>query len=201
MAGATTPKGVARREEILAAALPLFLERGVAGVTLDEIREKSGASTGSIYHLFGGKQSIAAAVYVESLVMYQREFVEALWENEGAEEGIREVVRFHLTWCRAHPDLARFLFTIRDPDVVAAAQEQMEPENERFLSSVQSWWRLQAHHGALRRMTPQQSYAVWIGPVMELVRNWLTRGGDPPTEEDAEALGAAAWRAVGSQPS
>ncbi len=197
MTGATTPKGTARRQEILAAALPLFLERGVAGVTLDQIREKSGASTGSIYHLFGGKQSIAAAVYVDSLTSYQREFVEALWENEGAEEGIRSVVRFHIDWCRSHRDLARFLFTLREPDVVAAAQEQMEAENERFLSDVESWWRLHSHHGALLRMTPQQSYALWIGPAMELVRNWLARGGEAPTKDDAEVLAAGAWRAVG----
>jgi AcrR family transcriptional regulator len=198
MTGATTRKGAARREEILAAALPLFLEGGVAGVTLDQIRDRSGASTGSIYHLFGGKHAIAAAVYVDSLTSYQRDFVDALWKDEGAEEGIRAVVRFHLDWCRANPDLARFLFTLREPEVVAAAQAQMEAENERFLSSVQSWWRLHAHHGALLRLTPEQSYAIWIGPAMELVRNWLIRGGRPPTKQDGEVLATAAWRAVGA---
>ena len=177
MAGATTPRGTARRQEILDAALPLFLERGVAGVTLDQIRQESGASTGSIYHLFGNKQSIAAAVYVDSLTRYQQEFVDALWKDEGAEEGIRSVVRFHLRWCRAHPDLARFLFTIRDPDVLTAAQGQMEEENERFMSAVQSWWRLHAHHGALRRMTPEQSYSVWIGPAMESSATGSHAGG------------------------
>ena len=32
---------------------------------------------------------------------------------------------------------------------------------------------------------------------MELVRNWLTRGGNAPTKNDAEVLAAAAWRALG----
>ncbi len=199
MAETSTARGEARRREILAAALPLFLERGIAAVTLEQIREASGASTGSIYHLFGGKESIAAAVYVDSLTAYQREFLEALREDEGAEESVRSVVRFHLDWCRSHPDLARFLFTMHDPDVLAAAREGMEPENQRFYADVQSWWRVHAHHGALRRMTPAQSYALWIGPAMELVRSWLARGGDPPTDEDAEALSAAAWRALGAE--
>jgi AcrR family transcriptional regulator len=199
MAEASTARGEARRQEILAGALPLFLERGVAGVTLEQIRRASGASTGSIYHLFGSKESIAAAVYVDSLASYQGAFLDALWEDEGAEEGIRSVVRFHLDWCRSHPDLARFLFTIREPGVVTAARERMEPENQRFISDVGSWWRVHAHHGALRRMTPEQSYALWIGPAMELVRNWLTRGADPPTDEDAEVLSAAAWRALGNE--
>jgi len=197
MAETSTSRGDVRRREILDAALPLFLEHGVAGLTLEQIRKASGASTGSIYHLFGSKESIAAAVYVDSLAGYQREFLEALWEDEGAEAGIRSVVRFHLDWSREHPDLARFLFTMDDPDVLAAAREGLEPENRRFYSDVQAWWRVHAHHGALRRVTPEQSYALWIGPAMELVRNWLTRGGNPPTDEDVEVLSAAAWRALG----
>ena len=198
MAETSTARGEARRREILDAALPLFLERGVAAVRLEEIREASGASTGSIYHLFGNKESIAAAVYVDSLAAYQGEFLAALWKDEGAEEGIRSVVRFHLDWCHSHPDRARFLFALDDPDVLAAARSGMEPINQRFFSDLQSWWRVHAHHRALRRLTPAQSYALWIGPAMELVRNWLTRGGDEPSDEDAEVLSAAAWRALGT---
>jgi AcrR family transcriptional regulator len=198
MTHARTERGEARRREVVNAALPLFLERGVAGVTLEEIRRGSGASIGSIYHLFGGKEAIAAAVYVESLTAYQREFVETLEAHEGAEEGIRSVVRFHIEWCRAHPDRARFLFALREPEVLVAAREQMEQENRVFYAAVQSWWRAHAHHGALRRMTREQSYALWIGPAMELVRTWLTRGGEPPSAEDTEVLAAAAWRALGN---
>jgi AcrR family transcriptional regulator len=200
MAETSTARGDARRREILAAALPLFLEHGVAGAKLEQIRRASGASTGSIYHLFGGKEAIAAAVYVDSLAKYQGQFLEALWEDEGAEAGIRAVVRFHLVWCRSHPDHARFLFTTDDPEVLAQARESMGPVNERFYSDVQSWWRVHAHHGALRRVTPAQSYSLWVGPAMELVRTWLTRGGDPPSDDDVEVLGAAAWRALGTQP-
>jgi AcrR family transcriptional regulator len=191
-----TTRGTARRRQILDAALPLFLRHGIAGTTLEQIRRASGASTGSIYHLFGSKQSIAAAVYVDALTRYHEQFLSALWADERAQAGIRAVVRFHLRWCRENAEIARFLFTVREPEVLATAAERLGPENERFLKNVGSWWRLQAHHGALRRMTPEQSYALWIGPAMELVRNWLTRGGDPPSDEDAEVLSAAAWRAL-----
>src|SRR5262249_11715809 len=163
------------RQQILDAALRLFLSQGVAATTLDQIRRYSGASNGSIYHLFGGKESIAATVYVNALTTYHREFLEALRRNEGADESIRDVVRFHIDWCKTHPDTARFLFTVREPRLLAQAQKQLQPENERFLDTIGSWWRLHAHHGALRRLTRAQSYALWIGPAMELVRNWLAR--------------------------
>ncbi|HTO27428.1 MAG TPA: TetR family transcriptional regulator, partial [Devosia sp.] len=43
-----------RRRQILDAALSAFLERGYAATSIADIRARSGASTGSIYHFFAG---------------------------------------------------------------------------------------------------------------------------------------------------
>ena len=53
-----------RRRTILAAALACFAEHGYEATTLGQIRERSGASVGSIYHLFASKEEIAGAVSV-----------------------------------------------------------------------------------------------------------------------------------------
>ncbi len=50
-----------RRDQILAAALGAFAEKGFAAATIEDVRERSGASTGSIYHHFGDKEGLAAA--------------------------------------------------------------------------------------------------------------------------------------------
>ena len=193
---ATTRRGTARRREILRAALQLFIEQGIAATTVEQIRAESGASTGSIYHLFGGKAAIAGAVYAECLRSYQEAFVEVLDRTEDAENGIKEVVRFQAAWCRRNPLMARFLFTLRDVATIAAAPPDSVAANARFFDAVGSWWRTHAHYGRLRRLTVQQSYALWLGPVMELTRHWLTRGGPEPSEEDLEVLADGAWRAV-----
>jgi AcrR family transcriptional regulator len=44
-----------RKQEILDAALRGFAEKGLAGTTVEEVRRRSGASVGSIYHHFGDK--------------------------------------------------------------------------------------------------------------------------------------------------
>ena len=65
-----------RRRDILQAALELFVRSGVGATTVDDIRERSGASVGSLYHHFpGGKEAIAAALYLDTLADYQDGFL------------------------------------------------------------------------------------------------------------------------------
>ena len=47
------------------AALELFVTKGFLATTMDDVRRRSGASIGSIYHHFGSKEDLAAALYVE----------------------------------------------------------------------------------------------------------------------------------------
>src|SRR5438046_1582005 len=91
-----------RREEILASALRCFGRNGYSNTTIEDIRRASGASIGSLYHHFGGKDRIAAALYVEGLAGYQSAFLAALLPHDDARAGIEAVVRGHLRWVRQH---------------------------------------------------------------------------------------------------
>jgi len=55
-----------RRQAILEAAHSLFLSKGYAAVTVDEIVRASGGSKSAVYKLFGGKKGLLEAV-TESL--------------------------------------------------------------------------------------------------------------------------------------
>ena len=57
-----TEKGRAMRARIVDAAAELIFERGVAEVSLDDIREKSGASKSQLYHYFKDKNDLLRAV-------------------------------------------------------------------------------------------------------------------------------------------
>ena len=52
-----------RRQDILNAALACATEGGVDAVTIDGVRARCGASVGSIYHHFGNKDGIVAALF------------------------------------------------------------------------------------------------------------------------------------------
>jgi len=72
------------RAALVAAARPLFAERGFAAVSTDELARAAGVTRGALYHQFDGKLELFAAVF---------EQVEAeIAERIGAEVAVVEVV-------------------------------------------------------------------------------------------------------------
>jgi AcrR family transcriptional regulator len=58
-----TTKGAATRERIVRTATDLILDRGVGGMTLDEIRAGTATSKSQLFHYFpGGKSDLVAAI-------------------------------------------------------------------------------------------------------------------------------------------
>ena len=58
----------ARPEEITAAALELFVERGYAGTRLEDVATRAGVSKGTVYLYFANKEELFKAVVREGLV-------------------------------------------------------------------------------------------------------------------------------------
>ncbi len=57
--------GERRREAIMEAALGLFIEKGYAAVTVDEIIRRSGGSKSSVYEYFGTKEGLLRAIITQ----------------------------------------------------------------------------------------------------------------------------------------
>src|SRR5579871_1836357 len=56
-----TDRGLATRDRIVAAAAALVAERGVAAISLDDVRAATRTSKSQLYHYFGGKQGLVEA--------------------------------------------------------------------------------------------------------------------------------------------
>ena len=57
-----TAKGRATRERILQAAAELLAEKGAAGMSLDDVRARTGASRSQLYHYFADRDDLVHAV-------------------------------------------------------------------------------------------------------------------------------------------
>jgi TetR/AcrR family transcriptional repressor of nem operon len=57
-----TRKGEQTRERIVGAAAGLIFERGVAGTSIEDVKEAAGVSSSQLYHYFADKQALIHAV-------------------------------------------------------------------------------------------------------------------------------------------
>ena len=184
----------------MAAALELFASRGYAATTIEDVRDASGASTGSIYHHFGSKLSLAAAIFVEGLAAYQKEVLDLLQRHPEAEAGVRALVRHYLDWMCANQSLARFLLASREPDLRGATDEALQELNARFYEETRAWREKQFAAGKLRELPPDVYRSVVLGPAEAYARRWLSGRAETPLAQAADMLAEAAWRAVRATP-
>jgi AcrR family transcriptional regulator len=186
----------ARRAELLEAALRCFVEKGYASATIEEIRLAAGASIGSLYHHFSSKEDLAAALYVEGLADYQAGLMAVLDSHPHAEDGVKAAVGYHVRWTVGHADLARFLFTVREPDVAGPRAEELKALNREFFGTARAWLVPHVESGIIRRLPFDLYYALWIGPAQELARNFVFGRVRTAWRTAAAVLGDAAWRSL-----
>ncbi len=177
-----------RREEILEAALD-SLGAGEEA-TIENVRQRSGASVGSIYHHFGGKDGIEAALYVKILRGYQAGILRALRAATDAEGGVKALVRHHLHWVERNREPARFL--LRGGVAREQSGEELKALNLSLLAAVGDWVEGQTE---IRPMRRELFYFVVLGPAQELCRAWLAGRIQSLRGMDGD-LAEAAWRAV-----
>lgn len=191
------PAPGSRRDAILRAALGCFAAHGVEATTIEMIRAASGASTGSLYHHFGNKERIAAAVYLEGLRRF-RAVQAAYFEAATAlEEGIRALVYAQVDWIAAEPEWARYLFNHRG---VLAQAELDAGQREALRASLEragEWFLARLPAGQRLRWPPEAYVALLVGPVHEYARHWLAGDRELPLTELREFFADAACRAVG----
>lgn len=184
-----------RRDQILEAARACFSEHGYAATTIEQIAARSGASNGSIYHHFGAKDGILAALYTSALASYQDELLALLRRfADDAEAGIRGAVVHHLEWVEAHPEETRTLFEHRAALERTARAGELRDQNRPVLAEVRAWVERHMAAGAIRALPPPAVAAVWFGPAQAVARDWI--GGrlrGRPTAV-ADELAEAAWR-------
>jgi AcrR family transcriptional regulator len=186
----------ARREGILNAALRLFTKKGYADTSIDDLRKASGASVGSIYHHFGDKSGVAAALYIETLRDYQQGVLDLIRQGPNPRDGVEGIVRHHLSWIAHHPDEARFLFGTRAGEVVLAWRKELRAMNRTFFQEVFGWLAEQGEAGGIRKVRRNLYFPLVIGPSQELARQWLDGLVEEPLEDAADVLAEAAWNAL-----
>jgi AcrR family transcriptional regulator len=115
----------ARPQELLAAALDLFVERGYAATRLDDVAARAGVSKGTLYLYFANKEELFKAVVRENLfpvlneaeetidgyechsAALLREFILGWWERVGATK-LSGITKLMMAESGNFPEVAKF---------------------------------------------------------------------------------------------
>ena len=85
--------GSERRAELLAIAAELFATRGFLATTVREIADEAGILSGSLYHHFDSKESMAEEILRGFLEEQKQAYEQVLRENDDRREAIAELIR------------------------------------------------------------------------------------------------------------
>jgi len=185
-----------RKDEILQAALACFTEYGVDATTIEMIRDRSGASIGSLYHHFGNKERILGALYLAGTGEYAGLLEAGFARADSAEACVKLLVTSYIDWVAATR-------TGRASSCTAAvrveASELGEELREANRAHFQRIFEALAGYRAqgLFKVMPADCFAsVIIGPAHDFARNWLAGRTQTQLADCRELLAQVAWDSV-----
>ena len=189
------------RDDLIAAARRVFLERGFHPATLEEISEAAGYTKGAVYSNFAGKDELFLAVlerhYAERAAAYE----ELLLAESDIEETYRAIARYMLDAFARQPAWWPLLseFTSHAAGD-AALKERLRAARERFIDAVAATIEQLAQRHSVAFALPAREMARGAGALLRgMAVEWQI---DPSLDRDAvfEELLTACLRGLVVQP-
>ncbi|MBM7062022.1 TetR/AcrR family transcriptional regulator [Pseudomonas sp. UL073] len=185
-----------RKDEILQAALSCITEFGVEATTIEMIRDRSGASIGSLYHHFGNKERIIGALYLAGTAEYAALLETGFAQADSAERCIKLLVTSYIDWVVANPDWARFLLHGRGRVEAGELAERLREANHAHAARLHEKLAGYFDQQLFKAMPLDCFTAVIIGPTQDYARNWLAGRSRTPLAECRDLLAKIAWDSV-----
>lgn len=183
----------ARLRQLCDAAVELFLEEGIARVTIDRIVDRAGMAKGSFYRYFRDKTELCTTL----LGPLEGRLVEAFSRCRQALAAARapeDLVAAYLAMSREvaaviveSPQLALlYLQESRAPRVGSRAP--LVELSERIADEAETLTRFAREHGLLRDLDPRVQGLVVVGAVERLLQELLRGGLSAPPNDIAATL-------------
>ena len=160
---------------------------GLAALSIAAVAKELGAPSGSIYHRFESRDTLAAALWLRAVERFQHGWAEHAEEADPV-DAVRRCAAYVVGWSRANPADARLLLLYRSGDFCPGAwPEALVERNEQQRSRVADG--LSTLCGRLGAVTPAAQRRVRFALVdlpYGAVRGPLAAGGD--IADDLEEL-------------
>ncbi len=160
----------ARPQELLAAAIDLFVERGFAATRLEDVARRAGVSKGTLYLYYTNKEELFKAVVRESILPFlgRAEMSVAGFDGHSADL-LRDVV---MNWSRQigqskASGLGKLMLAeaVNFPELANFYREEVMSRTVRMISSIVERG---VQRGDFRQVDIEQMTQVLIAPMMML---------------------------------
>lgn len=180
----------ARPQELLAAALELFVERGYAATRLDNVAASAGVSKGTLYLYYTSKEDLFKAVVRENMIPILGEAEEMIEHYAGpTPDLLREVIRGWWHRIGSTPLAALCKLMIAEsgnfPDLAAFYHDEVIRRGDAMLTRMLERG---VARGEFRRIDPDRMTDVILAPMMMLMMWKHSFGATRPCVTDPEAF-------------
>ncbi len=184
----------ARQQQILDAALHCFLERGIDATTIADVRARSDASTGSIYHHFKDKDGLVGGVLQHIIGRYQASLQSALPQMTDPQTLVMGIVLHFTEWAAQNSSAVKLLAKMRGSTVLHRVNGRADLPTESLLNPALVDIEKAADDGAIVKLAAPLYEAVILGPLFSISDHW--QSDNPHATKEASLLAKAAWHAL-----
>lgn len=186
----------ALKRELLQTALILFNEQGIEATTIDQIKTRCETSVGAIYHHFGNKEGLVAALFFVSQDSMTQLTLTYLEKASTVQEKITAIVQGYIDWVTTHPELARFQFQARTIVAKSGHSDTLAVKsigrNRALLDSLTPAER----NELLKIYPPDLILSLIIGPAESYCRAWLAGRVKKSPAQYRELIAQAVWKSL-----
>ncbi|MGY2341933.1 TetR/AcrR family transcriptional regulator [Pseudomonas sp. SDO5532_S415] len=184
------------KRDIFRNALKLFNEQGIEATTIEMIRAQCDTSVGAIYHHFGNKEGLVAALFFTALDDQARLRDSYMADAASTQEGVYALVHSYVDWVDSQPEWARFQYHARFAVTKGPHKDELATRNKARNKMLLEWLSDPAHRDQLGGFAAELMPSLIIGQADSYCRAWLSGRVKGSPKAYREMLAEAAWRSV-----
>jgi len=181
-----------QRQEMLAAALELFSEKGYHNVSMHEIAEKAEFAVGTLYKFFRNKEDLYKSLIAEQADRFHEALTKAIEGADDEIEKLRNYVRAKKEVFAANISVIRLYFAETGGasfSVKAGLDKEIRERYEQFLRTLASVFESGIKRKRFRKIAEPYQLAVALDSLCNaFLLLWLEAPDDRPFPEDPDVI-------------
>jgi len=184
------------KRDIFRKALSLFNEQGIEATTIEMIRAECDTSVGAIYHHFGNKEGLVAALFFTALEDQARLRDAYLDAADTTQKGVQALVFSYVDWVEQQPQWARFQYHARFAVTKGPFKDELAERNKTRNLRLRQWLTQSGRAAELQDLPAELLPSLIIGQADSYCRAWLAGRVKGSPSAYREVLAQAAWRSI-----